>query len=101
MVMLEEAEYDRLKQKADEWEPLLPEPNADGNYPAREYMLASIARDIIRHRRCLGLIQVELARKAGIRPETLNGIEHTSLRGLRGEDRPGLEGSRGANGEVG
>ena len=51
MVLLEEAEYDRLKQKADEWEPLLPEPNADGNYPAREYMLASIARDIIRHRR--------------------------------------------------
>src|SRR5207237_8948813 len=72
MVLLEEAEYVRLKQKADEWEPLLPEPNADGNYPAREYMLASIARDIIRHRRRLGLTQLELARRAGIRAETPN-----------------------------
>jgi ribosome-binding protein aMBF1 (putative translation factor) len=75
MVVLEEGEYRRLKQKADEWEPLLPEPDADGNYPAREYMLASIARSIIRHRRSAGLTQVELARRAGIRPETLNRIE--------------------------
>jgi DNA-binding XRE family transcriptional regulator len=75
MVMLEETEYQRLKQKADEWEPPLPEPNADGNYPALEYMLASMARDIIRHRRRLGLSQAELARRAGIRLETLNRIE--------------------------
>ncbi len=75
MVVLEESEYERLKQKADEWEPLLPEPLPDGNYPAREYMLASIARSIVRHRRRLGLTQVELARRAGIRPETLNRIE--------------------------
>jgi DNA-binding XRE family transcriptional regulator len=75
MVVLEEGEYRRLKQKADEWEPLLPEPDAQGNYPAREYMLASIARSIIRHRRRAGLTQVELARRAGIRPETLNRIE--------------------------
>ena len=47
----------------------------DGNYPAREYMLASIARDIIRHRRRVGLTQVELARRAGIRPETLCRVE--------------------------
>ena len=75
MVVLEEREYERLKQKADEWEPLLPEPLPGGNYPAREYMLASIARSIVRHRRRLGLTQVELARRAGIRPETLNRIE--------------------------
>ncbi|HEV3256636.1 MAG TPA: helix-turn-helix transcriptional regulator [Gemmataceae bacterium] len=75
MVVLEEAEYLRLKQKADEWEPLLPQPDSDGNYPAREYMLASIARSVIRHRRRLGLSQAELARRAGIRPETLNRIE--------------------------
>ena len=36
LIVLEEAEYDRLRLKADEWEPLLPEPNADGNYPALE-----------------------------------------------------------------
>jgi DNA-binding XRE family transcriptional regulator len=75
MVVLPEDEFTRLKQKADEWEPLLPEPLPDGNYPAREYMLASIARDIIRHRRRVGLTQVELARRAGIRPETLCRVE--------------------------
>src|SRR5207302_9508537 len=78
MVVLEETEYIRLKEKADEWEPLLPEPDANGNYPAREYMLASIARDIIRQRRRLGLTQAQLDRKAGIRPETLNRIERAT-----------------------
>jgi ribosome-binding protein aMBF1 (putative translation factor) len=78
MVMLRQADYERLLQKADLWEPLLPKANADGNYPAREYMLASIARDIIRHRRRLGLSQAELARQAGIRPETLKRIEHAT-----------------------
>ena len=75
MVVLPEDEFARLKQKADEWEPLLPEPLPDGNYPAREYMLASIARDITRHRRRVGLTQVELARRAGIQPETLCRVE--------------------------
>ena len=75
MVLLEESEYDRLLQKADEWEPLLPEPLPNGNYPAVEYLRASLARKIIRARRRAGLTQVELARRAGIRPETLNRIE--------------------------
>ena len=75
MVILKEEEYTRLKQMADEWEPLLPEPLPNGNYPALEYLRVSIARDIIRHRRRAGLTQVELARRARIRPETLNRIE--------------------------
>lgn len=75
MVMLEEAEFERLLHKAEEWEPLLPDPLPNGNYPALEYMQASLARDIMRHRRQLGLSQAELARRAGIRPETLNRIE--------------------------
>jgi DNA-binding XRE family transcriptional regulator len=75
MVILTETEYELLLQKADLWEPPLPEPYANGNYPAREYMLASLARKIIRHRRRLGLTQVDLAHRAGIRPETLNRIE--------------------------
>jgi DNA-binding XRE family transcriptional regulator len=75
MVLVEEREYQRLREKADEWEPLLPEPLPNGNYPALEYARASLARKIIRHRRRLGLTQVDLARRAGIRPETLNRIE--------------------------
>ena len=42
MVTLSEEQYERLLQKADLWEPLLPEPLPDGNYPAREYMEASL-----------------------------------------------------------
>src|SRR5437868_4534769 len=75
VVLLDEAEYDHLKHKADEWEPPLPEPNANGNYPAVEYLRASLARKIIRHRRRLGLSQAELARRADVRPEALNRIE--------------------------
>jgi DNA-binding XRE family transcriptional regulator len=76
LVLLEESEYDRLRRKADEWEPLLPEPLADGNYPAADYLRVSLARKIIRHRRRAGLTQMELARRAGVRPETLSRIEH-------------------------
>ena len=74
MVMLDEAEFDRLLVLADEFEPLLPEPNEDGNYPL-EALRVDLALDIIRHRRRLGLTQAELARLAGIRPETLNRAE--------------------------
>ena len=34
MVMLDEAAYEELLRKADLWEPDLPAPDADGNYPA-------------------------------------------------------------------
>ena len=49
---------------ADEWEPLLPEPDENGNYPALEYARASLARKLIRARHRACLTQVELARLA-------------------------------------
>jgi hypothetical protein len=76
MVMMEEATYEALLHQADLWEPDLPVPDANGNYPALEAPAVIQARDILRARRKLGLSQVELARKARIRPETLNRIEH-------------------------
>jgi DNA-binding XRE family transcriptional regulator len=81
MVMLEEAEFDWLLREADLWEPKMPEADANGNYPAVETALTTIAIDIIRDRRRLGLTQAELARRAGIRLTTLQRIES-------GERRP-------------
>jgi DNA-binding XRE family transcriptional regulator len=76
MVMIEEGDYEDLLRKVFADEPDLPAPNADGNYPALQTAAVIQARDILRARRKLGLSQAELARRAGIRPETLNRIEH-------------------------
>ena len=93
MVQLDEAEFDRLLHMADEWEPLLPEPNpATGNYPAIETGFISLAIEIIRDRRRLGLTQADLARLAGIRLATLQRVESgerrpTSVRAIEKIDR--------------
>jgi predicted transcriptional regulator len=50
-----------------------------GNYPAREFLRVSIARDIIKGRRKAGLSQAELARRAGIQPAVLNRIERAKV----------------------
>lgn len=75
MVLLPEAVYAELVRRADLAEPPLPVADADGNRPADAYAAVSQARGILRARRRLGLSQAELARRAGIRPETLNRIE--------------------------
>jgi DNA-binding XRE family transcriptional regulator len=75
LVILEEAEYERLAREAEEWEPALPAPGRNGNYPALETLDVLLARDIIRHRRKLGMSQGDLARQAGIPAKTLNEIE--------------------------
>lgn len=74
-VLLPAAEYQRLTAQADAWEPPMPVADAQGNYPALEAMAVALARDILRARRKLRLSQAELARRAGIRLETLNRIE--------------------------
>ena len=72
-VVLPEAEFLRLTRETPK--PALPAPNEHGNYPALDAARALMARDIIRSRRTLGWSQAELARRAGVRAETLNRIE--------------------------
>lgn len=81
-VLLEEAEYDRLcreagvaAETADDELPALPKPDKNGRFPALQYARISLARDLIRQRKALGLSQQHLADLAGIRQETLSRIE--------------------------
>lgn len=79
-VLVEESELRRIERR---WPgkseavklPPLPKPDEDGNVPAVEYARASIARDMIRERETLGLTQAQLARLAGVRPETVCRLE--------------------------
>ncbi|HEX3657009.1 MAG TPA: helix-turn-helix transcriptional regulator [Pirellulales bacterium] len=81
LVILEHAEYERLcrlagQAVADEDDlPALPEPDKHGHVPAIEFTRISIARDIIRERKALGLSQQALAELAGMRQETISRIE--------------------------
>ena len=94
-VVVEESYFRQLRRRAGESEeaelPPLPPPDAEGRVAAIEYARASIARDIIQHRKSLGLSQERLAKLAGIRQETLSRIEtakHTpTVRVVRKIDR--------------
>jgi ribosome-binding protein aMBF1 (putative translation factor) len=55
--------------------PKLPDPLPNGNYPAAETIRAIYARRLIQERQAAGLSQSELARRAGLRPETINRLE--------------------------
>ena len=72
-VILAEAEYRQLR--GEQAKPALPVTDAQGNYPAVEALRTVLARKIMRRRRAAGLSQVALAKRAGIRPETLNRLE--------------------------
>jgi len=80
-LLIEPGEYRRLARLAAAVRrnpvdgPPLPAPDRNGNVPAVAFARAVIARDIIRDRRAAGLTQAELARRAGVRVETLNRIE--------------------------
>ena len=82
-IILPEEEYKRIRRggvaERERGLPPLPKRLADGNYPAVEYARASVARDIIQRRRQLGLSQAELARRSGVRVETLNRIEKAKM----------------------
>jgi DNA-binding XRE family transcriptional regulator len=53
--------------------------NSDGQLPAVAYMRAGLARRLILRRRQAGLTQAELAKRAGIRSETLCRIEKRKM----------------------
>lgn len=78
-VLVPEDEYELLQSRPlggeDPKLPPLPEMGPDGMYPAIEYARVSLARKLILARRRVGLSQAELARRAGVRVETLNRIE--------------------------
>ena len=82
-MIVEEAEYRRLATASagalpvrEEDLPPLPASDADGNVPAMEYARASLARKIIIERSARGWTQTELARRAGVRVETINRLEN-------------------------
>lgn len=74
-VLIPESEYRRLKKRSAPAAPIMPRMSRDGTYPAAEAMRAMMARKIIAARHAVGLSQAALARKAGIRAETLNRLE--------------------------
>jgi DNA-binding XRE family transcriptional regulator len=71
-VILRESAFDMLCQRAGLEGPPAP---ADGRATLEHLDGASLAEKLIRRRRASGLSQAELARRAGVRPETLNRIE--------------------------
>ncbi len=77
-VVIERREYERLARAGgidDSGLPPLPKADAHGNVPAVAYGRALLARKLVLARRRARLTQAELARRAKIRPETLNRLE--------------------------
>jgi DNA-binding XRE family transcriptional regulator len=71
-VIVRESAFDRLCQQAGFAQ--LPSDDAKAT-PGLDIDRASLAEKLRRRRRAAGLSQAELARRAGVRPETLNRIE--------------------------
>lgn len=82
-VVVPEEEYERLRRREAVIGklvlPRLPARLRSGNYPAVEALRVGLARKLIQRRSALGLAQAEVARRAGIRPETLNRIEKAKV----------------------
>ncbi len=74
-VLIPASEYRRLTRRPAPAIPAMPALSSDGTYPAPQAMRAMMARKIIAARTTVGLSQTALARKAGIRAETLNRLE--------------------------
>ncbi len=73
-VILRETEFQMLCRKVRVGPQAHPA-GAEPLTPGLDLDRASLAEKLVRRRRVAGLSQAELARRAGIRPETLNRIE--------------------------
>jgi DNA-binding XRE family transcriptional regulator len=74
LVVMPRADFDALMERAGVI-PRLPKAAKDGSVPAVEYARADIAREVIRRRIAAGLSQQELARRVGVRSETISRLE--------------------------
>ncbi|MGA2439548.1 MAG: helix-turn-helix transcriptional regulator [Tepidisphaeraceae bacterium] len=77
-VVIERKEFERLTGRPINTGgplPPLPAPDANGNYPAIAYGRALLARRIVAARNRARWTQAELARRAGVRKETIHRIE--------------------------
>src|ERR1035437_955754 len=74
MVVLSKEDFDGLMEKAGVLPPM-PAKTQSGNYPATETCNAIIAKKIVTRRIRAGMTQVELARKSGVRFETISRLE--------------------------
>jgi DNA-binding XRE family transcriptional regulator len=74
LVVLSRKDFDRLLEQAGKL-PARPHPDAHGNVPARTAIDVSIARDLVSDRIRRGWTQTELARRSGVRLETIGRIE--------------------------
>jgi ribosome-binding protein aMBF1 (putative translation factor) len=74
LVVLSRKDFDRLMEKAGML-PARPRGDAHGNVDARAAIDISIARELITDRIRRGWTQTELARRSGVRLETISRIE--------------------------
>lgn len=74
LVILTREAFDELMEKAGVLPPI-PEADAEGFRPAAATADAVIARQIISRRMKAGLTQADLARRAGVRVETISRLE--------------------------
>lgn len=74
LVVLSRKDFDRLMEKAGLL-PAHPRADARGNVDARAAIDVSIARDLVTDRIRRGWTQTELARRSGVRLETISRIE--------------------------
>jgi DNA-binding XRE family transcriptional regulator len=83
LVVLTREAFDDLMEKAGVLPPY-PQPSEKGGFPAAKTLNISIARTIVSRRIRAGLTQKELARRSGVRLETISRIEG-------GKQKPGQE----------